>query len=83
MKNLFNTYHSTIQFVLDCYKTQEMCDKDANKCFLAFTFFPSWYETQEITEKLFLNDTFMLVYCQDKYKTQKMCDEAVHDCLVA
>ena len=36
-----NTYHSTIQFVLDCYKTQEMCDKDANKCFLAFTFFPS------------------------------------------
>ena len=36
-----NTYHSTIQFVLDCYKTQEMCGKDVNKCFLAFTFFPS------------------------------------------
>ena len=36
-----NTYHSTSQFVFVCYKTQEMCDKDVNKCFLAFTFFIS------------------------------------------
>ena len=30
------TYDSTIQFVPDCYKTQEMCDKTVNRCFVVF-----------------------------------------------
>ena len=35
-----NTHSSTIQFVIECYKTQEMCDKVFNKCFLAFIYIP-------------------------------------------
>ena len=31
-----NTYPSTIQFVSDCYKTQEMCDETFNKYFIEF-----------------------------------------------
>ena len=33
-----NSYHSTIQFVPDCYKTHEMCDKAINRCFLIFIY---------------------------------------------
>ena len=29
-----NTHPSTIQFVPDCYKTQEICDEAFNKCFV-------------------------------------------------
>ena len=29
-----NTYPSAIQFVPECYKTQEICDKAVNTCFL-------------------------------------------------
>ena len=31
-----DTYTSAIQFVLDKYKTQRMCDKAADTCFFAF-----------------------------------------------
>ena len=33
-----NTYHSTRQFVPDCYKNHKVSDKVSNKCFLAFTY---------------------------------------------
>ena len=33
-----NTHSSTIQFVPEYYKTQEMCDEAFNKCFLAFIY---------------------------------------------
>ena len=29
-----NTYPSTIEFVPECYKTQEMSNKAVNRCFL-------------------------------------------------
>ena len=32
------TYDSTIQFVPDCYKTQEICDKTVTRCFLSFIY---------------------------------------------
>ena len=35
-----NTDHSTIQFVPNCYKTQEISDKAVNKCFLASIYIP-------------------------------------------
>ena len=31
-----NSYCSTVQFVPDSNKTNEMCDKAANRCFLLF-----------------------------------------------
>ena len=34
-----NTHSSTIQFVPECYKTQKMCEKAFNKCFLGFFIF--------------------------------------------
>ena len=64
-----NTYHSTIQFVLDCCKTQEMCDKAVNKYFFfAFAYILDWYKTQEMCGRVILEDPFMPVYCLDKYK---------------
>ena len=35
-----NTYFSTIKFVPECYKTQEMCDKAVNRCFSYFILLP-------------------------------------------
>ena len=36
-----NTYHSTMQFVFICYKTQEMYHEAANRCFVAFIHIPN------------------------------------------
>ena len=33
-----NTYHSTIQFVPDCYNTQEMCDEAVSRWFFLHLF---------------------------------------------
>ena len=41
-----NSYHSIMQFVCDCYKTQEMCDKAVNKCFHAFIYILDQYKSQ-------------------------------------
>ena len=57
-----NTYDSTIQFVSDCYKSQEVCDKASSRCFLAFVFILDRYKTQEIFDRVFSDDSFMLVY---------------------
>ena len=35
-----NTYHSTMQFVPECYRIQEMCDKAVSTCFLYLILFP-------------------------------------------
>ena len=35
-----NTYPSTIPFVPEYYKTQEMCDKAVNTCFFLFESVP-------------------------------------------
>ena len=33
-----NTHYSSMQFVLECYKTQERCDKSVNRCFFRFLY---------------------------------------------
>ena len=35
-----HTYHSAIQFVPECYKTQEMCDKAVNRCYFTLIYVP-------------------------------------------
>ena len=78
-----NIYHSTIQFIPDCYKTQEMCDKGVNKCFPAFVYIFDQYKTQGICDRAIYENPLILVYCPDKCKPQRMFDEAVNDCLAA
>ena len=76
-----NTHLCTIQFVPECYKSQEICDKAVNKCFFEFDSIPDGSKTQEICDRVVSEDPFRIVYCPDKYKTQRMCEEAVDDCL--
>ena len=49
-----NTHPSTIQFVTDCYKTQEICDEAFNKCFVEVFDIPDWYKTHKSVTVLFL-----------------------------
>ena len=51
-----NTHSSTIEFVPECYKTQKLCDKAFNKCFLAFFIF--WIN---IKRKKFVTELFLMI----------------------
>ena len=44
-----NNYPSTIQFVPECYKNQEMCVRAVNTC--CFIFASDRYKTQEMCKK--------------------------------
>ena len=33
-----SAYHFWIEFIPECYKTQEMCDEAINRCFVAFIY---------------------------------------------
>ena len=75
------TYHSTIKFVLDCYKTQEMRDKGAaNKYFLAYRLMDVKLKkcVAELVPKFLLCWYIALINIR-----LRMCDEAVDDCLAA
>ena len=78
-----NTNPSTIEFVLECYKTQEMCYKAVHRCYLVFDSIPDQYNTQETCDTVASLYNLLIVYCFDKYKTQKIRGEAVDDCLSA
>ena len=78
-----NTYPSTTKFVPECFMTQEMWEKAAQRCFFVINFIPNQYKSQEICDRVVSEDPFFVVYCPDKYKTQRMCDEAVDDSLAA
>ena len=66
-----------MKFVSECYKTQEMCDKVFNKCFLVFIYISDEYKTQEKCDSFISEDPFAIRYALDQYKTQQKCDEAV------
>ena len=46
-----NTCPSVIQFVSQCYKTQEMGDKAVDTCLFIFDFVLGQYKTQEMCNK--------------------------------
>ena len=73
----------TIQFVPECYKSQEMCYKAASRCFFVFDSISDQHKTQEICDRVCSLYAFSILYSPDKYKAQKMCDVAVDDCLAA
>ena len=52
--NAVDPYFSTIEYVLDVFKTQEMCDKSADKSPFVFDSVPGQYKIQECVIKLFL-----------------------------
>ena len=76
-----STYPSTIKFVPECFKTQEMCNKAVNRCFFVFNSIPDQQKTQKICDRVVSEDPFLKMYVPDQYKTQQMCDEAVDDFL--
>ena len=63
-----DTHPSTIKFVPECYKTQEMCFEAVNGCFLVFDSITDQYKTQKICDTLISLYPFLIVYCPDKYK---------------
>ena len=65
-----NTYDFTIQFVPDCYKAQEMCDKAAIRYFLHLFLFLINIKYKKCVI-VFLKGPFLIVYCLNKGKTQK------------
>ena len=48
-----DTHPSTIKFVPECYKTQEMCYKAVNRCFFGIDSISDWYETQKMCDSCF------------------------------
>ena len=60
-------YDSTMQFVIDCSKTQEMCDKAVNKFSLPFIYIPVRHKTQEMCDRVSSQNPFMLGYCPNRY----------------
>ena len=72
-----------MQFVPECYKTQEMCLKAVDACPFVFESAPNRYNTQETCDKAVSNDLFVLKYCLNIYKTQETCDKSVDDFLQA
>ena len=78
-----STYPSTIKFDPEFYKTQEMCNKAVNRCFL-FDSIPDRHKTQVMCGRFVSEDPFVIVYCPDHlYETQKKCDKAVDYSLAA
>ena len=43
-----DTYPSTIKFVPECYKTQEMCHRTVHRCIFVIDSLPDKYKTPEI-----------------------------------
>ena len=54
-QNLFlvgiDDYPFTIKFVPECYKTQEMYNKNVITCFFLFGSAPDWYKTQKMCDE--------------------------------
>ena len=68
----FNTLSSTVQFIPECYKAQEMYDKVFNKSILAFIYIPDQYKTQEMRDSIISEDPFSIRYIPYQYKTQQL-----------
>ena len=71
-----------LKYVPECYKTQEMCNKTALRCFFVLDSISDKYKTKEICD-IVVSSFFYIVYCPDKYETQRTCSEVVDDSLAA
>ena len=46
-------------------KTQEMCHKAVNTCFIVFSSVSDWYKSQEMCERVVSEGPFVLIFCND------------------
>ena len=76
-----NTYLTTVKFVSESYKTQEVCNKTVNRCFFVFDSIPDWYKTQEKCKKVVSADPFLKAPINIKLKECLM--KAADDSLAA
>ena len=76
----FNTYPSTIKFVPECFRTQEVCDELVNRYFLYLILFLISIKPKKCVSVV-SEDPFLIVNFPDKYKAQRMCDETANDSL--
>ena len=53
-----DTYPSTINFVSECFMTQEMCNKVVNSCFLYLILFLIGIKLKKCVTELFLKILF-------------------------
>ena len=65
------SYFSTINSVLECFMTQEICDQVVDVYFLVFDSIPDRYKTQQMRDRVVCEDSFLTLFCLDKYITQK------------
>ena len=69
-----NTSISVILFVPECYKTLEMCGKTADTCPFVFNSVTDQYKAQEMYDKAFSEDLFLLEYFLNRFSTSiKIC----------
>ena len=69
VKKLFHRCPYIMENVLDCYKTQEMCEKSIKIYRYRQKLFSDKYKTQEMFKSFLLWEPFMLKNCPDRYKT--------------
>ena len=63
-----DNYPHALEFVPECYMTQEMCDKAVNRCFFVFDSIPNQFETQEMCNNIIAEDPFSMRFVPDQYK---------------
>ena len=57
-----------LEFVLDCLKTEKMCKTLVKKLLFVKMYFPDRYKSQEIGNKVFLENNIMLSFFPNCYK---------------
>ena len=50
-----DNYPHALEFVPECFTTQEMCDEVFNKSFLAFFYILGRYKTQQMCDRIISN----------------------------
>ena len=75
-------YLSTIQFIPECYKTQEMCNKVAHTCFFLFYFFHDPFKTHKICDEAVDDCLVALKFIPDRFDASKMLEKFHYSLLV-
>ena len=70
---------STIKYVLDQYKTQEMYDKAVDDNSSSMKYVPDQYNTQEMCDKAVDDHSVALEFVPDRYKSREMCDKIISE----
>ena len=72
MKNL-----EMLRFVLDRLKTKMMCKHAVKQLAFVTIYVPGWYKTQEMYDRVILENGETLMFVPNYHNNQKMCNKAV------